>query len=68
MPVATQLIYKLPNIYEPDNEDYTITCLLGPAIVFAAFEYPYLRFEPGIRNNGSYLITMTLKDTNNNPK
>lgn len=68
MAVDTYLTYELPNIQDPDDDDFVITCKFGQAAVFARINYPYLYLEPNSKNNGTFSITLTLKDTNINPK
>ncbi|CDW80245.1 UNKNOWN [Stylonychia lemnae] len=68
MVVNQEFLYTLPQIKEPDNEKYTISMDLGQTGSFTKYIYPNLKFEPTLKNNGTYMIQITLEDSNINKK
>ncbi|CDW88161.1 UNKNOWN [Stylonychia lemnae] len=68
MVVNQEFLYTLPNIIEPDNEKYTIRLDLGQTGLFTKFINPNLKFDPTFKNNGTYMIQITLEDSNINKK
>ena len=65
---GTNLSYTLPDISDPDGDDWIIECNLGTAIAFASFSVNTFHISPHSSDSGTYKIQIKLTDKNEYPK